>query len=537
MTINLIFGLTGGLGLFIYGMQLMGDGLQKAAGDRLRKILEILTTKPWRGVIVGSGVTALIQSSSATTVMLVGFVNAGLMTLSQAIGVIFGANIGTTITAQIIAFKISDLALPAIGLGFALTFFSKKKVLKYLGQFILGFGLLFLGLNTMKTAMSPLKDNESFIRAMIELGKTPLLGVFVGILMTALIQSSSATIGILIALASQNIISINTALPILIGDNIGTCVTALLSSIGTSITAKRTAVAHVSFNTLGAILFLAILPFYDRIVILTSNDISRQIANAHTIFNFFNTIIWLPMVGLMVKIVQLIVPGEEIIIDSRPIFIEKHLLYTPSIALGQATKETVRMAIFSHEMLKHSLDYSVAPSKKLLRLTERKENVVDKLAHEITRFLSILSQESLSLEQSERITALMHAINDIERSGDHAESLINLFQLKNDDKLVFSEKAQNELDDISNDVSKMYDHIIVALDTNDFDLVREVQLIEEGVDKKVKKARNEHIKRLNQGLYQPVAGVVFLDIVNHLERIGDLANNVGFAILGEMTKY
>ncbi len=243
------------------------------------------------------------------------------------------------------------------------------------------------------------------------------------------------------------------------------------------------------------------------------------------------------MVGLMVKIVQLIVPGEEIIIDSRPIFIEKHLLYTPSIALGQATKETVRMAVFAHEMLKHSLNYSVTPSKKLLRLTERKENVVDKLAHEITRFLSILSQESLSLEQSERITALMHAINDIERSGDHAESLINLFQLKNDDNLVFSEKAQNELDDISNDVSKMYDHIIIALDTNDFDLVREVQLIEEGVDKKVKKARNEHIKRLNQGLYQPVAGVVFLDIVNHLERIGDLANNVGFAILGEMTKY
>jgi phosphate:Na+ symporter len=316
MTIAPIAGLIGGLGLFLYGMTQMGNGLQRAAGDRLRVILKALTGKTWMGVLVGALVTAIIQSSSATTVMLVSFVNAGLMTLTQATGVIMGANIGTTMTAQLIAFRLSDFALPAIGIGAILFMFSKRRTYRYFGQIILGFGILFLGMTAMTEAMRPLRDNPALIEFVTIMGKHRLLGVLAGIVMTVIVQSSSATVGILMAAASQGLLTFETALPILFGDNIGTCVTAVLASTGTSLSAKRTALVHVLFNVFGTILALIFLPVFSKFVawITPFGGVSRLIANAHTSFNLLNTLVWLPMAGLLARMVgELKVPFGVVI--------------------------------------------------------------------------------------------------------------------------------------------------------------------------------------------------------------------------------
>lgn len=345
---GIILPLLGGLALFLYGMRIMGEGLQKVAGDRMRKFLEVVTGFPVIGVLVGAIVTSIIQSSSATTVMVVGFVNAGLMTLRQAISVIMGANIGTTVTAQLIAFKLTDYVMPIIALGFAMYFFSKRRQFKYIGFFILGFGILFLGLNTMADAMAPLREYKGFTDFIILFGDYPLLGVFLGIIMTMLIQSSSATIGILMAMATQGLVPLGTAIPVLLGDNIGTCITAVLASIGAGLSARRAAMAHVCFNSAGTIIFLIFLPFFKEFVLMISPpaDIARQIANAHTSFNVLNTLIFLPMIGLLERLVVNIVAGEEVEIKRGPMYLDERFLNSPSIALSLATKEIIRMAYF-----------------------------------------------------------------------------------------------------------------------------------------------------------------------------------------------
>ena len=339
MSLDSLFTMFGGLGLFIYGMRIMGEGLEGAAGDRLKSLLELLTRNRFLGVIVGALVTAIIQSSSATTVMVVGLVNAGIMDLSQAIGVIMGANIGTTVTAQLIAFKLTKLALPAIGLGTIIVIFGRNKIQRYIGQVVLGFGLLFFGMQTMETALKPLAKLPEFVNFMTSFSKTPILGVIAGFLTTGLVQSSSATIGILQALASQGIVNMSIALPILFGDNIGTCVTALLSSIGTNITARRAAVFHLTFNVVGTLVFLLILPVVEMAVSLTSADPVRQIANAHTLFNVTNTIMQLPFTFLLVKLVTTLIPGKPVIIERGLKYIDDRLLETPSIAFTQVKKK------------------------------------------------------------------------------------------------------------------------------------------------------------------------------------------------------
>ncbi len=301
---EIAFGFVGGLGLFIMGMKIMGDGLQKAAGERMRRLLEVLTTNPFMGVLVGALATVTVQSSSATTVMVVGFVNAGLMSLKQAIGVIMGANIGTTVTAQIIAFRLEHYALPAIGLGVFLHYFSRGRGPKYFGQILMGFGVLFLGMGTMSQAMIPLRESPLFVNLITGVGRNPFLGVLVGFAFTGIVQSSSATIGVLQALAGQGLISMSVALPILFGENIGTCVTAMLSSLGTSVNARRAALAHLIFNLVGAIVFIILLPVMIRYISLTAADAMRQIANAHTVFNVANTVIQFPAIALLHHIVK-----------------------------------------------------------------------------------------------------------------------------------------------------------------------------------------------------------------------------------------
>lgn len=535
MTISLISGLLGGLGLFIYGMMQMGDGLQKAAGDKMRRILEALTARTWMGVIVGAVVTAVIQSSSATTVMLVSFVNAGLMTLKQAVGVIMGANIGTTMTAQLIAFDLSDLALPAVGLGFIITFFSRKKIHKYLGQVILGFGLLFLGMTVMADTMRPLRNNPAFVQWIANFGKYPFLGVLAGLAMTMIIQSSSATIGLLMAAASQGLVGFDAAIPVLFGDNIGTCITAVLASIGASLSARRTALAHVLFNVFGTILFLTLLPFFKTFVhvVTPSGDIERLIANAHTSFNVLNTLVWLPMAGLLARVATVVYPGQEIVVEQGPKYLDKRMLSTPSVALQLAVKELVRMAGIAREMVKDAGQALLAgkPSAVSKSINAREE-VVDNLQAEIILYLStLMAQGVLTQPQSTRLAGMLHVVNDIERIGDHAVNISEFAIDRVEQGLEFSDEAKSELGDLFRRVDEVISDAVRALEKNDPALAQDVWEKEKYIDELEDVLRTSHLRRLNQGRCSPASGVIYVEVVDNLERMADHAVNLADAVV------
>lgn len=533
--VSTIFKLLGGLGIFIFGMKLMGEGLTKTAGKRLRSLLDILTTHRLMGVLVGTGITAIIQSSSATTVMVVGFVNAGLISLKQAIGVIMGANIGTTITAQLISFKISEYALHAIAIGAVFYLFSKSKRWKYVGQVLLGFGLLFLGMSTMSDVMRPLRSSLYFKELMTQFSYNPILGVLLGAGITVLIQSSSASIGILLSLTSVGAIPYAAAVPILLGDNIGTTITAILSSIGTSITAKRAAWAHAMFNILGTgifLFFLYMIPnLTDQIQVFLSNisgtsDINRLIANTHTGFNILNTIIWLPFAGLLSKIVTWMIPGEEHSEVKGPIYLEERFLDTPVLALGQAKKELNRMAklaILNVETAQRSfMENRLALFKEL----EDREESIDQVEESMILYMTKLSQRSLTEDQAAEVNNFFHLINDLERIGDHAENIGELAQIKIEDKIPVSDKAIEDLNFMFKRVLETARLAITAFHENDLELAKRVLEFEDEVDELEKIYRSNHIKRLNEGLCFPGSGVIYLDILSNLERIGDHSANI-----------
>lgn len=530
----IVMSLFGGLGLFLYGMKIMGDGLQNFSGDRMRKFLEIVTDKPIMGVLVGTIVTAIIQSSSATTVMVVGFVNAGLMTLRQAIGVIMGANIGTTVTAQIIAFSLDDYVLPVIAIGFFMFAVGKRKNIKYIGEFTLGFGILFLGLSIMGDAVAPLRGNQSLMQVMATMGNHPWLGVLVGVVMTVILQSSSATLGMLMALASQGIISIEAAVPIMLGDNIGTCVTAMLASIGTNLSARRAAVAHVMFNVFGVIIFVVGLRWFLEFVLLISpaGDIARQIANAHTSFNIMSTIIFLPLVGFLEKTAIKMVPGEEEIISTRPVYLDERILSSPSIALSAATKETIRMANFCKDNLELSLKAFFEKDMKAVERVLEFEEVIDELEKAISFYLVKVAQNLLVPELSDKHSTLLNAVNDIERVGDHAENITNLARKRIEENLPFSETAEHELKVMYDYVFDTFEKAIHTLENEDKDMALTIQKRERKIDEMETLLRTRHIRRLNAGLCYPASGVVFLDIISNLERIGDHSHSIGNLILG-----
>ncbi len=441
MVQQIIFGTVGGLGLLIYGIQLMGDGLQQVAGDRMRKILSALTDKPLMGVFVGAVVTSIIQSSSATTVLLVGFINAGLITLTQAVGVIMGANIGTTVTAQIIALKLTDYAMPAIGLGFGLTFFCKKSLYKNIGRIVLGLGLLFLGLSTMSGAVKFLRQHEAISAFLLSLSRNPLLGVLAGIIVTVTVQSSSASIGLLLSLSASGLIDLSAAIPILLGDNIGTCITAIFASIGASLSAKRAAVFHTVFNIIGTVIVLLLLPYYETIIRHTSGNIAHQIANAHTLFNVANTIILFPFMSLLIKMVIKIVPGKEE--EERLNYLDERLLNTPAIAIGQVKNEIVYMGNTVHEMLGLSINGFFNNDHKLFQKVIKKEGVVDLLEKDISHYLVKISQRRITPQISQQISSYMNIINDLERIGDHSENLTKLAQRLLDGKARFTPAAMD----------------------------------------------------------------------------------------------
>ncbi len=533
MAAQILMGLAGGLGLFLFGMQIMASGMQKAAGDKLRKILEVLTSNRYMAVITGFVVTILVQSSSTTTVMIVGFANAGLMTLTQAVGTIMGANIGTTVTAQAISFDLAFIALPAIGLGAALNFFSKRRLKRYIGQAILGFGLLFLGMTTMSSALSPLRESPYFLNLIASFAQNPLLGLMVGALFTAAIQSSSAATGIIIALSLQDLLTFPSAMSLILGTNIGTCITALLASFGSSLSGKRAALAHISFNLMGSLLFLLIISPFSSLMMLTASTVPRQIANAHTIFNITNTLIMLPFFNAFVKLITKILPGEDGAISMGPKFLDKRMLKTPAVAIGSAQKEVLRMAALAREMVGGSMQAFVKEDHKLMAHVSQTEDILDSLEKEITTYLSELSVHSLTLEQSSTVTGYMHVLNDLERIGDHAETVSNMTDIKSGDRLPFSQAALDDLREMHRTVEGMLDKVIYAFEHDDFDAAREVIEEDDVVDNMEKSLRKKHIERINRKSCIPASGVIYLDVLSNFERIADHATNIAQVVLGE----
>lgn len=536
---TMIFGLIGGLGLFLYGMKVMGDGLEKAAGERLKKLIEVLTNNRVMGVVVGTVVTGVIQSSSATTVMVVGFVNAGIMNLTQAIGVIMGANIGTTVTAQMISFKLTDYAPVAVGIGVAFWMFSKNKRTRQWAEILIGFGILFIGMETMSQAMKPLREFEGFKTMLASFGggtlKDTMFGVLAGFALTAVIQSSSASIGILIALASQGLLPIESALPILFGENIGTCVTALLSSIGASKIAKRAALMHLLFNIFGTLIFVFLLsrPILHFVVQLNPGDISRQIANTHSLFNIINMLIQLPFAGGLVYLATKLIPekpGEVVVVEGIK-YLDDRILETPAIAVGQCIKEVLHMGNIASDSYEKSMEAFFRADEAMAHDVFRIERVINSMEREIAGFLVKLSNTPLSEEQHFVVNGLFGTSHDIERVGDHADNLAELALYRVENKLDFSESAEGELRMLHERVLKSYRESLLALQTGDVHIARRVVEREGEIDHVQKTLRTSHIARMNRQQCSPGSGVIFLDILTNLERIGDHASKIAFAVL------
>lgn len=522
------FQILGGVGLFLFGIKLMGESLQDLAGDRLRRLIASLTSTPVRGVIVGTLVTVLIQSSSGTTVMTVSFVHAGLMTLKQAVGVIMGANIGTTVTAQLIAFKIKDFALPIVGIGMILAVFGRTKHQRYAGNGMVGFGLLFLGMQNMEAAMSFLRDRKDFFLAF---SHHPVLGVLAGTLLTMVVQSSSATVGLTIAMTSQGLLSLDAAIPILLGDNIGTTITAVLASLGSKRAAKQAAAAHVLFNLIGVTIFLVFLTPFKHLVLLTSADPSREIANAHTLFNSLNTCLFLPFVSPFVRLVQRLIPGDDSVLDMGPRYLDPKLIdASPAAAVDAVRKELVRMGHLAKEMLMNVRRAFLEDNVQMVQEVYQTEKVVNELNREIARYAAGVWR-TLPEDLSMLLSSYVNGVGDVERVGDHAENLIELYEYKIEHGVKFSEMGIQEFQEMIDTAIRAFEASLEAIADEDPRLAKAAQALEPEIDAMEKRLRKRHIQRLNEGACSPDAGVVFIDILSNLERIGDHAHNLAFISL------
>ncbi len=532
----------GSLGLFIYGMKQMSEGLQKTAGKRLRHFLAKLTNKSFKGVLVGTGITAIVQSSSATTVMIVGFVNAGLMTLFQAVGVIMGANIGTTVTAQVVSFQLGDYAYHAIALGGFTFLFSGKKKLQYLGQVLLGFGLLFLGLNTMGEAVAPLRDSVYFVEMVESFSRYPILGVVAGMIVTIAVQSSTATFGIVVGLVSAGIINYQAGIPVLLGMNVGTTVTAILSSIGTNLSARRAAAAHCIFNFLGSGIILSLLylipDFAGRIESLlkfTSSSlgfgqtmaVNRLLANTHSLFNITNTLIWLPFVGFMVRVVKKIIPGQDTSIKRGLIYLDERMLETPGVVMEQVKNELSRMHRITREMLEEVKPAILNKDLSNIQSIRHKEEIINEIEEELIHFLTRVSQGSLSEEDMIALDMYFSLIDDIENIGDDVDALAELSVNRDENNIEFSDHAVEELEKIFDYVYDLSKKSIELIETEDINKYP-AHLIEaeEEIDDLQQKYRNEHMNRLNEGTCDPNAGIIYLEALEDLEHISDQFSDI-----------
>ena len=537
-----VFGLLGGLALFIFGMNMMSESLQKVAGDKMKKVLGVLTRNAVCGMLAGALVTAVLQSSSATTVLVIGFVSAGLMSLKQGISVIFGANIGTTMTAQLMAFKISDYIMPIVFIGFLIAFIAKKEKVKFVGQTIFAFGLLFVGIEMMGDVMKPLATSPVFINMMEKVSHIPVLGVGVGLVMTLVVQSSSATIAVLQSFASQagpdgaSVIGLVGAIPILLGDNIGTTITAILASIGQSKDAKRCAIAHSVFNITGSFIFIWIIKPFAKFVEMISpkgnelDVISRQIANAHMSFNIINTLIWLPLLPVMVKIVMFIVRDDkEVSIEDykEKSFLDKNVISQPIAAMYLVSQEIRRAGRLVSEMIGNMKATVINNDSKALAELEKNAKLVTEIDENTVSYISgMFSNGSLTEEQSSMTAGLLYVLNDIARVSKRCEDASPVIRAKLEGKYKFSKDAVEELGKVIDNVEIMYRTSIVSLENGDAKTARKVFDYRKELRNMEKKFNKNHLKRLRKNNCKPEFTYTFSNVLHNLERIGDSCSGI-----------
>lgn len=530
MSIQEILKLLGGVALLIYGIKNMGDALQDLAGDNLRRLISSLTRTPIEGVAVGALVTVIIQSSSATTVIVVSFVHVGLMSLAQGFSVIMGANMGTTITAQLIAFNIQKYAIVAAVVGAFLSVAGRTRRHKQLGSGLVGFALLFVGMAMMQDAMSFLRGRTDLF---LLVNDHPLAGLLVGAAVTMLVQASSATVGLTMVMASQGLLSLPSAVAIIMGDNIGTTITAVLASLGGNRSAKQAAAAHVMFNVFGAVIMMFFLGPFSDLVRLTSPDVARQIANAHSLFNVLNTLIFLPFIKPYTKLIKRLIPDRDtgVQIDRDARYLDRNLIeVSPAAGVNAVRQEMVRLGWIAHGMLQDCRKVLIGGELKMIPETLLIEKTINELTHDIVGYATELGQKRLSADLSLLLNSCISGVGDIERIGDHAENLIEMVQLITEKKRSFSNKALVECEEMFGLVTQALEKSLRALESEDIALAQEAMALEPKIDQMEHLLRARHIERLNTGKCHPVAGVVFIDILSNLERVGDHAHNVAYIV-------
>ena len=551
------FKIFGGLGLFLFGMKIMSEGLQKVAGKKMRQILKLVSNNRFVGCAVGTIVTSIIQSSSATTVMLVGFVDAGLISLSQAVGVVLGANIGTTVTAQLIAFRIQDYALPAIAIGVLLRFFIGRRKWIFVGDVLIGFGILFYGLSTMKDGFAPLRENDAFLSFLTDFNADSYIGilkcVIAGTAITILLQSSSATIGITMALASQGLLNLETSVALILGDNIGTTVTAELASIGAGINAHRTARAHTLFNVVGVFIIILVFPFFLKLVQFVTGtlmhsgppgmiidaeniNISRYIANSHTLFNIINAFFFLIVFQYLIKIAKWLTPGHEEQVDQETLHHIKHIdtkyIDTPSVALAQAKAEIIRMGEAVQVMYHDVIEALINRKQKDLSRWRKRERNLDTLQKEITQFLVMVTQASISPEESREVRSLLRMVNNLERIGDAVENVAGLIEKLFEEKLFFSKEGMEDYRRITSEVQKFIILLLESAKGDEQDIMEKAKETVNGINDMEERMKERHLIRLQEGGCAIDPGLVFFNMLISFKRMGGLCFNIAQAIAG-----
>ncbi len=537
MDIGVLISLAGGLGLFLFGMDLMSKSIEKVAGAKLRRILEIFTTNRFAGLVVGIIFTGIVQSSSACTTMVVSFVNAGLMNLSQAAGVIMGANIGTTVTSQLVSINLSEIAPIILLFGVLVSMFCGKQNVKQAMEVIIGFGVLFVGLQTMSGAMAGFREDPQIVELLASL-TNPFLATLTGFILTAIIQSSSVTVSIVLLMANQELLDLPITLFIIMGCNIGSCVTALLASLSGKKDAKRAAMIHFLFNVIGtALMYVVLLVALEPIVEFIksfSADNGRFVANAHTIIKVTQVIVLFPFANWIVKLATLCIPGEDKKIsyreDHQLKYIGEKVVFNPATAVVEVIKELERMASLASENLNRAMNALITLDEEDIEEVYKVEENINFLNHAITDYLVKINQTTLPIEDLRSIGALFHVVNDIERIGDHAENVADAARRRKDEGTVISKEAQRELGELLDMVNKIIQYSVEMFVKSDESHMQEVIRLEDMVDNKERDLQCAHVERLTRGECTPAAGMIFSDVISGLERVADHATNIAFAI-------
>ena len=540
--LNIIIPFAGGLGMFIYGMQIMAQGLENAAGNRMKSLLEVLTKNKLMGVLLGAAITAVIQSSSATTVMVVGFVNAGIMNLTQAMGVIMGANVGTTVTGWLVSsvewaefLSPAKLAPIAVIAGVVIMLTGKRRSSKEIANIIVGFGLLFIGITTMSSAVEPLKDSEAFCNIFVKLGQSPLLGIFAGALVTAVIQSSSASVGILQSLAAAGLVPFSAAIYIIMGQNIGTCVTAILSGLGAKKNAKTAGLMHLLFNVIGTVIFsIAAIVYFEVINTAAGTGMitQTQISMVHTIFNIGTTVLLFPVSGWIIRLAKKIGQVSDDEQDRSRVHLDDRMLETPAIAVQSTVNETIRMGEIVRESLEVAKRVLYTQTDEDIMLLQDDETVVDKLCAGITDYAIKLSSLQISEKEHQKVSHLLQVLSDIERVSDYCENISEFAETLRDKKVAFSAVAKEQFDEMIKESVESYFYALDAFKENSQEKALTVIEKETKVDDLEITLRTSHIKRLSNNQCNTEAGIVFLDALVCMERISDHARNIAEEVLG-----